>query len=297
MSKTILLADDDPDTLKVVIHYFKEYSKNYEVFHAPNGKVACEVAGKKLPDLIIMDWDMPIMNGIQATTYLKLQSETQHIPIVIATGRMVKDHHLREAFESGAVDYIRKPLNPIELLARVNSAMVISDSVKKIQEQKNDIEAKNQDLTKLYQKEKELLKSIIDHKARELSAITMQLAQKNELLNNIKLGLQQPSTSNNVKGIIKTIDGHLDNSNNWVKFKIHFTSVHPNFFGVLEARYPQLTENELRLCAYIKMRLSSKEIANLINLSVKGMESARYRLKKRFRLGAKDDLNQFIAGV
>lgn len=297
MPKNILLVDDDPEVLKIVIHYFKEFKKPYSVFHAPNGQVGCEVAIKKLPDLILMDWEMPVMNGLEAMTYLKLQPSTQYIPIVMATGRMVKDEHLQEAFAKGAIDYVRKPLNAIELIARVQAALAFSEVLHQTLEQKNVIEAKSTDLKRQYGKEKELLKAIIDHKARELSVGMVKLAHQTELLNQIKTSLAQPISPQQTSQLIATIEAHISTSNAWDKFKLHFESVHPHFFDRLQNRYPQLTKNELRLCAYIKMRLGNKEMASLFNLSVKGMESARYRLKKKFRLSAQNDLDQFIGDM
>ncbi|EAY27195.1 putative two-component response regulator protein [Microscilla marina ATCC 23134] len=297
MPKSILLADDDPNTLKVVIHFFKEFKKNYEVYHAPNGQIACSIAMQKCPDLIMMDWDMPIMNGLEATTYLKVQPETQHIPIVMITGQMLKDHHLEKAFEAGVVDYIRKPFNSTELIARINSALTLAESFKRNYAQKLEIEEKNQSLTTLYKKEKELLKTIIDHKARELSVLAMQISQKNELLHQVKCSLKQATHKDDIIEAIKSIEKHLSKGDDWKLFRTHFESVHPDFFKVLGQRYPQLNENELRLCAYVKMHLSNKEIAHLLNLSAKGMESARYRLKKRLRLRASQDLNQFVANI
>lgn len=83
----------------------------------------------------------------------------------------------------------------------------------------------------------------------------------------------------------------------WGKFKLHFEEVHPNFFSVLEQKFPSLSENELRVCAYIKMRLNNTEIMSLLNLAPKGLETARYRIKKQMKLSKKEDLNEFIRSI
>lgn len=276
MLKTILVADDDPQNAKVIINYFKKYNQDYEILYTPNGKIACKVATQKIPNLIILDWIMPVMNGLEALIYLKKQEQTSHIPIIIATGTMLEDIHLSEALERGAIDYLRKPISPLELVARTRSALSLSES---------------------HYREKELMQTIIDHKTRELTSNTIQLVNKNEVLLQIKNLLGQSLSSDKIKKVQKLIKSNINLDAQWDKFKIHFEQVHPNFFAKMQKSLPQLNENELRLCAYIKMRLGNKEIANLLNLSVKGMESARYRLKKHLSLSPKDDLNEFVRGI
>lgn len=133
MSKhTILVADDQPDNLRTIVDYLKDSGVEYEILIAPNGKTACEIAEKKLPDLIITDWEMPVMNGIETIKYLKNGELTRDIPVIIATGVMTSAENFKTALEAGAVDFVRKPVDKTELIARVNSMLDLSDSFKKI---------------------------------------------------------------------------------------------------------------------------------------------------------------------
>jgi two-component system, sensor histidine kinase and response regulator len=129
---TILVADDQPDNLKTIVEYLKDSGAQHEILIAPNGKIACEIADEKLPDLIITDWEMPEMNGIETIHYLKKGDKTRDIPIIIATGVMTSAENFRTALEAGAVDFIRKPIDKTELIARVKSMLDLSDSFKKI---------------------------------------------------------------------------------------------------------------------------------------------------------------------
>lgn len=129
---TILVADDQPDNLRTIVEFLKDSGVNYEILIAPNGKVACEIADAKLPDLIITDWEMPEMNGIETIQYLKKGEKTRNIPIIIATGIMTSAENFKTALETGAVDFIRKPIDKTELIARVKSMLNLSDSFKKI---------------------------------------------------------------------------------------------------------------------------------------------------------------------
>lgn len=290
MSKTILIADDEPNVIKTMVQYFQKYQQNYNIYQAPNGKVAFQIASDKQPDLILLDWDMPVMNGMETIQQLKNQEKTQEIPIVVATGTMIQDIHLSEALEKGAIDYVRKPVNPLELIARIRSALRLSESYQKIKVQ-------NQKIANLYLKEKELTKQIIDHKNRELSSNTIQLAHKNELLLEIQKNIENKDYEDNKKLVLKLIRDEVRFDKQWEKFKLHFEEVHPNFFTKLEQNFPSLSGSELRVCAYIKMRLDNKEIMSLLNLAPKGLETARYRIKKQLKLSKKEDLNEFVRDI
>ena len=129
---TILVVDDKPDNLKIIVDFLKESGTLYTILKAPNGKIACKLAEKKLPDLIITDWEMPEMDGIETIRYLKAKQTTKDIPIIMATGVMTSVKNLETALEAGAIDYIRKPIDKIELTARVNSSLKLSESYKEI---------------------------------------------------------------------------------------------------------------------------------------------------------------------
>lgn len=138
-NRTILIVDDDSGNLKLVKSILIFEKESFNVLTAQNGQLACEIARKELPDLIIMDWDMPIMDGLEATRRLQQNPDTKLIPIIIATGVMMTSEDLQTALEAGAVDYVRKPIDKIELLARVNSILKLSNSFKKIHNQRQRI--------------------------------------------------------------------------------------------------------------------------------------------------------------
>jgi len=272
--KKILVADDNPAILKTIFKYFSEANPAYEVLYAYNGAFAYQVASEELPDLIILDWDMPMLSGVEVITSLKKQEKTSEIPIIIITGVQIEDQNLEEALGKGAIDYIRKPFSRVELLARAKSALKLAE---------------------LHQQQKNMMQSVIDAKNRELATIAIQVGQKNQILEDITQQLETITTKNaQIKKCLKTIQGNLNLDNQWEKFKMHFEQVHPHFFKSLQERYPRLTPNELKLCAYIRMNLSYKETMQILNISDKGLESARYRIKKKMSLSSENDLNRFI---
>lgn len=147
------------------------------------------------------------------------------------------------------------------------------------------------------------LKEALDYSNRELSTTAMFVYQKNEILGSIKDmvdALINDASADKKKPLtkIKTlINNNIGLADDWEKFKLHFEKVHPRFFSDLSRQFSNLTQNELKHCAYLRIKLSGKEIARMLNVAPKSMQVARYRLKKKLALGAEDDLYDFIASV
>ena len=128
----ILVVDDLKDNLITLVDLIEQNKENWEIFQANRGELACIIAEKEQPDLIIMDWEMPELSGIEATRRIKQNEKTKDIPVIICTGIMTSSEHLEAAFESGAVDFIRKPIDRIELHSRMQSMLLLSESYKNI---------------------------------------------------------------------------------------------------------------------------------------------------------------------
>lgn len=135
----------------------------------------------------------------------------------------------------------------------------------------------------------ELLEKEINHKSQELANSTMNIIQKNKALLTLKaqitdirdnLGRQFPDKQ--YHQIIRLIQQHM--SSDWKLFETNFNDVHDDFFRTLKQDYPDLTAGDLRLAAYLKMNLTSKEIAPLLNISIRGVENKRYRLRQKMGL-------------
>jgi tetratricopeptide (TPR) repeat protein/DNA-binding CsgD family transcriptional regulator len=148
--------------------------------------------------------------------------------------------------------------------------------------------------------QKEQLQLDIDFKQRELTTSVMQLEKQNGLLIQIKTQLQQIEKNNKnasleVRELHKIIDESLDIETDFDKFMAHFENVHPQFFQQLQTLAGQsLSALDLKYAAYIRMQLSTKEIANLLGIEPKSVRMAQYRLKKKFSLSETDDLKAFL---
>jgi CheY-like chemotaxis protein len=124
MHKKILVTDDD--TLNIALIREMLGARNFRFLEAMNGVECVELAQKEHPDLIIMDWQMPKMNGMEALRHLKANPETEEIPVLMATGIMNSPENLVTAMEEGAVDFLRKPFDRLELRARVRNMLLPS---------------------------------------------------------------------------------------------------------------------------------------------------------------------------
>ena len=142
------------------------------------------------------------------------------------------------------------------------------------------------------------LETEINYKNSELASTAMHLVKKGELVSKIKSELTQivkAADSNKVeielKKMIKSISEDDTIDTEWEKFATHFDKVHSDFIKVLKEKHPAISNNEVKICAYLRMNLSTKEIAQLLNISARGVEISRYRLRKK--LGLKTETNLF----
>jgi DNA-binding CsgD family transcriptional regulator len=142
--------------------------------------------------------------------------------------------------------------------------------------------------------ENEKLQQDIENKNRELAISTMSLIKKNEFLNSIKKEIKNSSDNPNLKTIVKIIDKNLNNTDDWKFFQEAFNNADKDFLKKIKAVHPSLTPNDLRLCAYLRLNLSSKEIAPLLNISLRSVEVKRYRLRKKMNLQHEKSLTNYI---
>ena len=144
----------------------------------------------------------------------------------------------------------------------------------------------------------EKLKQDIDNKNRELGISTMSLIKKNEFLNSIKEEIKGASINEkNLKHVVKIIDRNLNNTDDWNLFEEAFNNADQDFLKKIKSEHPSLTSNDLRLCAYLRLNLSSKEIAPLLNISPRSVEVKRYRLRKKMNLAHDANLSNYILEI
>ncbi|MBN2777795.1 MAG: tetratricopeptide repeat protein [Bacteroidales bacterium] len=160
----------------------------------------------------------------------------------------------------------------------------------------------NSELEKKRLKEKELL-SEIDFKSKQLNTHALNMIQKNTILNDVKTEIKNIYSDipekyrKSLQRIINKISFAQNSEKDWEKFKLYFEQINKDFYDKLKKINSDLSDNDLRICALIKLNLSPKEIAKVLNIAPNSIKSSRYRLKKKLALDTKDDLEMFVRGI
>ena len=169
---------------------------------------------------------------------------------------------------------------------------------KLLQKTKQELELKELENQKqLMRFNNDKLRQDIENKNRELGIATMSLIKKNEFLNNIKKEIKSQDNIKNLKNVVKIIDRNLNNTDDWNLFEEAFNNADRDFLKKVKNQHPTLTSNDLRLCAYLRLNLSSKEIAPLLNISSRSVEVKRYRLRKKMGLPHDSGLTDYILKI
>ncbi|RZK60402.1 MAG: transcriptional regulator [Pedobacter sp.] len=163
---------------------------------------------------------------------------------------------------------------------------------------KKEAEATEKQIIKI---QTEKLQAELASKNRELANSAMSLVYKNELLQKISEEMTKLKdengkklTDDQLRKIQKVIDEGINDERDWNLFESSFNEAHESFFKKLKANHPDLVPNDLKLCAYLHMNMSSKEMASLLNISLRGVEIRRYRLRKKLEVPHDKNLTEFL---
>jgi len=401
MISKVLIVDDEP--LNIALYYEMLKHSVSEIIKAADGIEAVKIAEEELPDIIILDWNMPRMDGLEALKILKKNNRTKDIPVVMITGIMTSSESLRTALEEGAIDFIRKPFDKTELQARVKLLLMLSNSLKDLKKNLREIESSNrfiqsiiqniaqplvyytldgiimgcnksfEDITgsesgclkntlvyRHFKKEiasyhmsmdielmqqggqskyealysdgneyifskslfsdsennpqgilcimtniSELKKAhseVLELKKRELVSSALRLIQSGELNNYLVTELAKISQYTNKQGteLIRQLIKHNNlkaGEGIWQEFEARFENVYDEFYKNLNKKFPGLTPGEKKLCALLRLNLSTKDIAAITYQNPQSVDMARYRLRKKLNLSADENLNDFLLAI
>ncbi|MFK7809911.1 MAG: two-component regulator propeller domain-containing protein, partial [Saprospiraceae bacterium] len=164
-------------------------------------------------------------------------------------------------------------------------------------EQEQEILKQEQQILQL---ENQNLEQEVTNKKSELNASILQMAHKNEFLTVLKERIKKLQSNSEagakkpLRSIVNIINSELSQEDYWEKFQLTFNQTFQEFIDQLEVEHPNLTQNDYRLSCFIKMKLNNREIASILNITVNGVEQAKYRLKKKMSLDKTENLNQYI---
>jgi DNA-binding response OmpR family regulator len=270
----ILIVDDTIETIQTISCLLEESHPEYRLYQATCGFEALKLTESISFDLIISDWIMPEISGLDLVKILKSTIKTCHIPVIIATAVKLTSNDLETALSAGAYDYIRIPIDPVELTARVNSALaLVSCHLKEIEQKNLELVEKTLFLVKNNEFNIDLQK-----KLNKLLDIFENNSEVNALIHNI---------INEIEIKIKR--------DSWERFKIAFNNVNTEFNKNLINQFPHLTPSEIKLCIFIKLGMNIKDTSSLLYLSPNSLKVARSRLRKKLQLNTETSLQNFLA--
>lgn len=271
----ILIIDDLIENLKTIVSIFEVQRPEYILFQTNNAESALNIISQNKPDLIITDWDMPKMNGIELIKILKANADLSDIPIIMASGVNLSSEDLKTALSAGATDYIRKPIDAIELVARVHSVLMISEYNKRM------LNTKDQELTEsaLY-----LVKS---------NEFNIDITKRLKILNQF-ISKENAPAHEFLDEIVIDINDRI-NEDSWYRFNLSFSKVHLNFERNLINEFPELTATELKLCAFVRLGMNNKDIASVLHQNPDSVKVSRSRLRRKLGLDQTQNLESYLS--
>jgi tetratricopeptide (TPR) repeat protein len=185
----------------------------------------------------------------------------------------------------------------ILVISTAYNSLKKSNTIKELENQR--LEKQMEIDRKINEIEKLKVDAELDAKNKELVSYSLKLITKNDLLNDISKLADKYYNDNDLNrpfynDLTKIIEDNLNMDKEWNQFKVLFEKVHHGFFNRLKQGYPELTEHELRFCAYIKINLGTKEIARMLNISPDTVRKSKYRLKKKLTLDEDTYIEDFL---
>lgn len=161
-----------------------------------------------------------------------------------------------------------------------------------------EMELKKENELNIQEFEKHILELELQTKSSEVAGKSLSIAKQSEMIENIQSILDSEKDFNKLKSEIKkAIKINEVNKHEWETFETNLNQIHNEFIINLSKKYPHLTPKDIKLCVYLKMNLSSKEIAPLMNISFRGVELHRYRLRKKLSLTQDENLSKFLLSL
>ena len=154
---------------------------------------------------------------------------------------------------------------------------------------------------KISEIEREQLRSELKYKGQELANITINTSRRNSLINGLISKLQTLNSfddtediKNSASELIRELEVQLKDESDWQKSEGYFNTIYDGLLDRLKSTYPSLSKTDMKLCVYIKLNMTTKEMANLMNISPRSVEMARYRLRKKLGLHSDDDIRSVL---
>jgi len=273
-SANILIVDDIPSNIRLMVSILDE--QGYSISYAQSGEHAINLCKKVHFDLILLDVMMPGMDGFEVCEVLKTMDDTREVPIIFLTA-MTDQASILKGFEIGGVDYVTKPFSEKELLVRIRTHLDLKQT-------------------------RDALAAELDFKKKIMTENALFIIRRTELGNSIidDLRMINRETNNEYGDKILTAVSKLKNmikGQEWKEFELRFEEEHSKFRETLTSIHSDLTPNEIKLCTFLRLDMSSKEISEITQQSVRALETARSRMRKKLGMKRSDNLVQYLCDI
>jgi len=275
-SYKILIVDDVIDNLKAMSAIIEANHPTYKIYQANSGQSALNAIEFSMPDIILSDWEMPDMTGIELIRQLKTGNATCHIPAIIVSGVMIRPKDLKTAIEAGAVDYIRKPINAVEMLARMHAALTIAQKHRQLIEEKEN--------------------KIFEHVlfANDVNAFLKKMMKRSQDV--LKTMPPNSESAESTRELLLQIQQKMQ-STGWHKYTKAYNNLHPEFIQKLLKLHPNLTPGEVELCEMTRLGLSTKEVSELLFIAPQSLFVSRSRLRKKLAIAHDQNLRNYLLAL
>jgi len=268
-SGRILVVEDDNCNIQVVKFALED---DYEVIAASNGLDAINMIPEVKPDFILLDWCMPVMDGLETLQHLKRDEVLKTIPVAMLTGSKIETEDLLLAYQYGVVDFIRKPFNMLELKARVKSMLEVSIFYK------TEIIRREASLTSYAIQLSEVNRFLVETAAKIQESNSKQVSNC-DIINDIKHSFNAKVVNSAMK-----------------QFGEHFLNIHKDFDKNLLKAHPNTSPAEMKLATLLRLNLNTKEISAILHQAPDSIRVSRTRLRRKFNLDSDTNLTIYLMG-
>lgn len=293
----VLIIDDDLAHTEIIAGHLRNLDQAFKFHIANDGITGLNLAEQHLPSLIFIDLMMPELNGLEILKKLQSGKHTSEIPIIIMADDTDDDTMLSNTLLSGAFDIIHKPATRIEMSATIGAInryrkiynLYLEQFEISLGKEKNRIE-------------EELFLKDVENQQRQLTINAINILQLSHLQQSVsdELTALMLHVDPDGKKIIRSINSKLlDKSTErvWSEMEVCFERVHIGFYQRLLGHLPELSLRERRLCAFLRLNMTSKEIASITFQSVNAIDVAKHRVKKKIGIKNDGDLCTFLTSL
>lgn len=293
--KIILLVDDEPTTIQLINKCLADTEGDYEIISATDARRACELTESIMPDLIITEWRMSRINGVDMIKQLKSNPATRDIPVLVFSASKTTVKDIKTILSAGAVDCFSKSINERELSVRISVILRQNEAFKSLKNREEKLKLEMEKLVNSVAGLEEKVENNEREAGARLELLIHSMGVKDKLLE--KIADLRPYLNAEGKTklsyIAKQIKWEL-NEEKQFNLEKRFDESNYVLYNLLDQECGELTKNEKRLCAYFKSDHSASEIAKITHKSSNSINVAFARIRSKLGIPSNKELKDYL---